>query len=210
MATAGTLEKHCSQKTICSGVRLKCGGNFKKGYLITLIYFMAENECQWTAEFSIFPVWHTEWAFQRQTWEENVCSCTAQQRSQGALFHQNTGCSDCGWTMKKKKWLRWQTKIDLALLCALSSPHPSLFSIFRAPPGWRKSRKATAERGRRDEKGRGGEGRKRGVKEGQQGPGNSCSLGRNRRALKSNLQATGWWRGWGWVREQCGRHWDNQ
>lgn len=165
MATAGTLEKHCSQKTIRSGVRLKCGGNFKKGYLITLIYFMAENECQWTAEFSIFPVWHTEWAFQRQTWEENVCSCTAQQRSQGALFHQNTGCSDCGWTMKKKKWLRWQTKIDLALLCALSSPHPSLFSIFRPPPGWRKSRKATAERGRRDEKGRGGEeeGSKRGT-----------------------------------------------
>lgn len=110
MATAGTLEKHCSQKTICSGVRLKCGGNFKKGYLITLIYFMAENECQWTAEFSIFPVWHTEWAFQRQTWEENVCSCTAQQWSQGALFHQNTGCSDCGWTMKKKKMTQMADK----------------------------------------------------------------------------------------------------
>lgn len=66
---------------------------------------------------------------------------------------------------EEKKWLGWLTKIDLALLCALSSPHPSLFSIFRAPPGWRKSRKATAERGRRDEKGRGGEeeGSKRGT-----------------------------------------------
>lgn len=33
--------------------------------------------------------------------EENVCSCTAQQWPQRALFHQNMGCSDRDWTMKK-------------------------------------------------------------------------------------------------------------
>lgn len=161
MATAGTLEKYSSEKTVWSGMHLKCGRNIEMGISITLISFMAENECQLRAEYSILPVWHTEWAFQRQTWEENVCSCTVQHRPQRAPFHQNAGCSDRGWTMKK--WLRWQTKIDLALLCAFSSPHPSLFSVFRAPPGWRKSRKAAAERGRRDGKGRhwGGKGERK-------------------------------------------------
>lgn len=61
--------------------------------------------------------------------EENVCSCTVRQWSQRAPFHQNTGCSNCNWTMKEKKWLRWQTKIDLALLCAFSPPRPTVFNF---------------------------------------------------------------------------------
>lgn len=164
---------------------------------------MAGNECQQRAEYSILPVWHTEWAFQRQTWEENVCSCTVPQRPQMALFHQNTGRSDRGWTIKK--WLRWQTKIDLALLCAFSSPHPSLFSIFRAPQGWRKWRKRYCwEKG--EETGK----RERGRERGTTRTGKLRQPGEEQTGFKSNLQATGCWRGWGWVREQCGRHWDNQ
>lgn len=76
---------------------------------------------------------------------------------------------------RKKKWVRWQTKIDPALLCAFSSPHPSLFSISRAPPGWRKWREATAER----------------REEGQQGLEALAVWGRNRRALKAIYRPQG-------------------
>lgn len=102
-----------------------------------------------------------------------------------------------------KKWLRWQTKIDLALLCALSSPHPTLFLISRAQTGRRKWRKAASEetgRGRRGEE----EGSRGGTGKSWQPP------ERNRRALKAIYRPQGAGGGWGWVREQCGRHWDNQ
>lgn len=198
--------KNSHQKQPNQGCISKEGEPIKSVSFITLIYFMTETENQLRAEYSILPVWHTEWAFQRQTWEENVCSCTEPLQPQRALFHQNTGSSDRGWTMRGKKWLRWQTKIDLALLCAFSSPHPTLFSIFRAAPGWRKWRKAAAGWRRRD-----GKGKERGGEEGgQQGPGSSGSLKRNRRALKAIYRPRGAGGGWGWVSEQCGRHWDNQ
>lgn len=88
------------KKTIRSGIYHECGRDIKMRISISQIYSMAQNECQLRAEYSILPVWHTEWAFQRQTWEENVCSCTVQQRPQRAPFHQNTGCSDHDGTMK--------------------------------------------------------------------------------------------------------------
>lgn len=78
-----------------------------------------------------------------------------------------------------------------------SSPHPSLFSIFRAPPGRRK----LTEAGARRERGR----RKRGVKEGRPALGSSGSLGRNRRALKAIYRPQGVGGGWGWVRKLCSR-----
>lgn len=150
-----------------------------KGYLITLIHFMAECECQRTAEFSILPVWHTEWAFQRQTWEENVCYCTVQQWSQGAQFHQNTACSDCGRTKKekKKKWVRWQTKIDIAFHCVPSSPHPPVFNFQSST-----RMEEVTKRGRSD-----GKWRKRHNK----GWKLSSGLGRNRRALKAIYRPQG-------------------
>lgn len=183
MWTAGTLEKHSSQKTIRPGIHLKCGTEIKMGIFITVIYFMAESGCQLRAEYSILPVWHTEWAFQRQTWEENVCSALCSSGHRGRHFIKLGAAA----TMAEqwKKWLRWQTKIDLALLCAFPTLHPSLFSISRAPPGWRKSRTATAARGRRDRGGRGG------AKEGQQGMGSSGRLRRNRRALKAIYRPQG-------------------
>lgn len=42
--------------------------------------------------------------------EENVCSCIVQQWSQRAPFHQNTGCSNCNWTMKGKKMTQMADK----------------------------------------------------------------------------------------------------
>lgn len=70
-------------------------------------------------------------------------------------------------------------------LCFLL-PTPTLFSIFRAGPGWRKWRKAATERGRRDEKGN-----ETGVEEGQRGPGSSSCLERNRRGLKAIYRPRG-------------------
>ncbi len=49
-----------------------------------------------------------------------------------------------------------------------------------------------------------------GVKRGTTRTGKLWQPGDEQTGFKSNLQATGRWRGWGWVREQCGRHWDNQ
>lgn len=103
MATAGTLENPPNQKTTWRGILQKRGRNIKIGIFLALSCLMANHECQLRAEYSILPVWHTEWAFQRQTWEENVCSSTVRQPPQRALFHQNTGCIDHGWTMKKKQ-----------------------------------------------------------------------------------------------------------
>lgn len=77
--------------------RKKC---IKTGIFNALISCIANNECPVRAEHSILPVWHTEWAFQRQRREENVCSWTVEQQPQRALFHQNMGCSDRGGTMK--------------------------------------------------------------------------------------------------------------
>lgn len=59
--------------------------------------------------------------------------------------------------------------------------------------------------------GEGKEGREEGgAREGQQSLGSSGSLGKEQTGFKSNLQAAGCWRGWGWVRERGCRHWDNQ
>lgn len=87
----------------------------------------------------------------------------------------------------KKKWLRWQTKIDLALLCAFSSPHPSLFSIFRAPPGWRKWRKCYCWEGEKRREGEEEGSKKRDNKDWE----SSGSLERNRRALKAIYRPQG-------------------
>lgn len=67
--------------------------------------------------------------------------------------------SDRGWTMKKMTQMADKDR-PCTPLCFLL-PTPTLFSIFRAGPGWRKWRKAATGRGRRDEKGNetgGGEG----------------------------------------------------
>lgn len=101
----------------------------KTEIFLKLNYFMAKTEYQLRAEYSILPVWHTEWAFQRQTWEENVCSCTVQQRPQRVLFHQNT-CSDGrGWTIKKKKMTQMADK-DRPCSPLLSPPHTRLCFQF--------------------------------------------------------------------------------
>lgn len=123
--------------------------------------------------------------------EENVCSCTVQQSSQRAPFHQNTGCSNCDWTMKGKKMTQMADKDRLCTpLRFLPSTPDSVFN-FQSSTRMEEAEKGYSwERGRRD-----GKGRKRGVKEGQQGPGNSCSLGRNRRALKAIYRPWGAWGG---------------
>lgn len=174
----------------------------KTEIFIKLNYFMAETEHQLRAEHSILPVWHTEWAFQRQTWEENVCSCTVQQWPQRVLFHQNTCSNDRGWTMKK---MTQMADKDRPCSPLHSPPHTRLCFQFS------ELKQDGVEKGcccweRERETGRG----KRGVEEGQEGLGSPGSLERNRRALKAIYRPLGAGGGWGWVREQCGRHWDNQ
>lgn len=66
----------------------------------SLIYVTAKRQHHLRTQYSIFPVWHTEWAFQRQTWEENVCSCTMRQRPQRALFPRESQAAVAGRTMK--------------------------------------------------------------------------------------------------------------
>lgn len=149
---------------------------------------MAKSGCQLRAEYSILPVWHTEWAFQSR--HERKMSALALYSSdhRGRCFIKIRAAVTVAEQWKKQKWLRWQTKIDLALLCAFSSPHPSLFSIFRAPPGWRKWRKSSAERGGRDGKGRGGRGEWKRDNRDWEGSG---SLETNRRALKAIYRPQG-------------------
>ena len=182
-----------------SQVRLR---NKKGGFPFHRLYSMSQSECQLGAGYSILPVWHTEWAFQRQTWEENVCSCTVRQPPQRAPFCQNTGCSDRGWTMKIMTQMA--DKDRPCTLSLFSSPHPSLFSIFKAPPGWRKLTEAGARR-------EGGRKKEEGSERGTASTGKLWQPGEEQTGFESNLQATGWRRGgWGWVRKPCSRHGDNQ
>lgn len=163
----------------------KRGRDFQRGHLITLIYFMAEKECQRTAEYSILPVWHTDWAFQKA--EENVCSCTVQQWSQMAPFHHNTGCSKLWLNNEGKKMTQMADKDrPCTPLRFLPSTPDSVFNFQSSTRMEEVGKGYSWDRGRRE----GGV-----VKEGQQGPGNSYSLGRNRRALKAIYRPRGAWGG---------------
>lgn len=156
-------------------------------------YSMAKTEHQLRAEYSILPVWHTEWAFQRQTWEENVCSCTEQQRPQRVLFHQNTCSNDRGWTMKK---MTQMADKDRPCSPLHSPPHTRLcfqFSELKRDGG-------SGERlllGEGEETGRGKRGEEEGCRGGTRRTGKPWQPGEEQTGFKSNLQATGCWRGVG-------------
>lgn len=89
---------------------------------------------------------------------------------------------------------------------SLRFPHPPPVSVFNFQSS---TRMEEVENGYCCEREK-GQGRKRGSKRRTTRNGKLWQTEEEQKGFKSNLQATGCWRGWGWVREQCGRHWDHQ
>lgn len=179
------------KNTIWLGMPYKCERKLKGGIFIKPVYSVAKNEYQLRAGYSILPVWHTEWAFQRQTWEENVCSCIIQQQPQGALFHQNTGRSS--WTMKIMTQMADKDTPCTSLCFLLPTPHLCFQFAKVYQDGGSRQRLLLREKRR--------EAKERGSKMGTSRAGKRWQSGEEQTGFKSNRQATGCWRGWGWVKE---------
>lgn len=130
MATAGTLENPSNQKNNMTRDASQVWEEYKNGDFHCTDLFHGKvwmpTESRVLHFTSMTQNGHFKGRHERKM--SALALCGSDHRGRRFIIIQAAVTVAEQWK-ERKKWLRWQTKIDLALFCAFYSPHPSVFNF---------------------------------------------------------------------------------